>query len=108
MGRGRGSRPLDHTGRLCRSIIKFDGSGIGVLCFDLLFMLRVTLDDIEKMLDEVMPKAGYRRTIMRRINQSSPPEHDHNPRHSHGRSENLQDDQDRLLPCGESAQIDGS
>jgi hypothetical protein len=81
------------------------GPGSGILCLDLLFTLRIG-DDVSEMFDDVMPM-GYRLVSTRGTNESSPPEQDHHPRYHHRRPDDLQNNQDGLLPRSERTQIDG-
>lgn len=54
---GRG--PLRYSRRFGRSMISdVDGPGSGILCFGLLFAFRITFDDADKVVNEVVPKTG--------------------------------------------------
>ena len=106
MGGGRFSRSLCYHSRRLRPIINIYGLGPEILCLDRLSVSHVMLDDVNEMFDKVVPKAGYRPTSTHETNESSPSEHNHHPRYRHRRSENLQNNQDGLLPRSESTQVD--
>lgn len=105
LGRGWGFRSLYYIRRFGLPIIK---SGCCVLCFDLSLTLCVMLDDSNKMFDEVVPEAGYRLTGTREIDENSPPGYDYHPRYRHRRSEDLQNNQNSLLPRSERAQVNST
>ena len=65
-------------------------------------------DDVNKVFDKIVPETWYWLMCTHEIKGNSPPEHDHHPRYCHRRSEDLQNNQNDLLPRSERAQIDGS
>ena len=76
---------------------------------DVIFSPRTIVGGVGKVFQEIVSATAVnkigRNPETRRDCDPSPPERDHQPRDRHGRSDDLQNHQDRLLPGGERAQV---
>ena len=73
----------------------------------IVFSLCITIDDVGEVFQKVMSdKRGEQGRMQSSLEcDTLPPKHDHKPRDHHGRPNDLQNHQDRLLPGGERAQV---